>query len=101
MSSKVSLQSLLIQCDFVIARGAEGLYEGPEVISVQMMKGIITTLIEVGYNNPQLRREPFINRIQATIPALISPLPKFIASNLIALLTEHGYRKFQVMIGPT
>lgn len=100
MGASPSLPSLLVQCDYVIARSLEGLYEVPEVLSVQMMKGVITTLISVGYNNPQLRREPLVSRIQATLPSLKSPLPRSIGSNLLALLTVNGYRPTQVMIGP-
>jgi len=86
-----NLQSLLARCNFVISRSSGGFYDAPELLVVQMMTGMITTLIAVGFKDPEIRKEPLVDRLQAVIKVIYNPHVMHILRDLMGLLMDEGF----------
>lgn len=89
---KVTLLGLKGQIEEVKKRGSRGQVDAPDILVVEMMEGIVDTLLKVGFDNPQIRREPLVERITGAFRVLLDPEAQRIASDLLGLLFQHGFR---------
>jgi len=86
----ISLQAILVQLDFLINRGAQGLVDAPDVLTAQAWKGIVEVLILEGPDYPQFKKEPFISRVTDVFKSIKTPELAKIAGQLQVYLYRHG-----------
>lgn len=86
----ISLQAILVQLDFLINRGAQGLVDAPDVLTAQAWKGIVQVLIQEGPDYPQFKKEPFISRVTDVFKSINTPGLQRIAGQLQVYLYRHG-----------
>lgn len=92
---QITLQSILAQILVLEGEYSRGQLEYPEFLTMEMIKGMVTTLQVVGFNDPEIRKEPLVDRIQASYSVLYDARAQRVAREMLILLNEHGFKSFK------
>jgi hypothetical protein len=85
-----TLNELKARIAFLQAEADRGQIEIPELLTVNMIQGIVDTLSAVGFDDPVVRKEPFVGRITGSFRVINDPRVQALARDTLAVLYAHG-----------